>query len=77
MDECTTQRIFEPFFTTKGVGKGTGLGLSAAYGIIESHRGYIDVASRVGEGTTFNVYLPVMETSPEQIPSADDSPAKT
>lgn len=73
MDEVTCQKIFEPFFTTKGVGKGTGLGLSVAYGIIESHRGCIDVSSRVGEGTTFNVYLPVMETSSERLSLPDDS----
>ena len=52
-------RIFDPFFTTKGEGKGTGLGLAIAYGIIKEHRGVIEVISREGEGTCFNIYLPV------------------
>ena len=52
-------RVFDPFFTTKEVGKGTGLGLNVAYNIIEKHHGSIDVASQVGEGTTFTVRLPV------------------
>ena len=57
-------KIFDPFFTTKPVGKGTGLGLSLAYGIIQEHRGHIDVHSEVGRGTTFRITLPVLHTEP-------------
>lgn len=58
-------KIFEPFFTTKGVGKGTGLGLSTAYGIIKQTGGFIFADSKVGEGSTFTLLLPVMEESPQ------------
>jgi PAS domain S-box-containing protein len=60
--EENIEKIFEPFYSTKEVGKGTGLGLSICYGIIEAHGGRIEVESRVNEGATFRVFLPVLST---------------
>jgi len=53
------RKLFTPFFTTKEKGKGVGLGLAIAYGIIQRHRGSIEVQSKEGEGTTFTIYLPL------------------
>jgi signal transduction histidine kinase len=68
----TVDHIFEPFFTTKGK-KGTGLGLSASHGIVARHKGEIMVVSEPGEGTRFEVRLPVCE--PKFTSSQDARPA--
>lgn len=69
MDEKTKDQIFDPFFTTKEVGKGTGLGLSIVYGIVNQNKGYVNVASELGKGSTFTVYLPIAEAfADEEVP---------
>jgi len=61
MEPEIMDRIFDPYFTTKRPEEGTGLGLAVVHGIVQSHGGAITVASRLGEGSTFDVYLPVVE----------------
>jgi two-component system, cell cycle sensor histidine kinase and response regulator CckA len=67
MDRKTLERIFEPFFSTKPVGKGTGLGLATVYGIVKQHKGWVEVKSEIGVGTTFDVYIPVAQTAAEPV----------
>jgi len=73
MDEVTQARIFEPFFTTKGIGEGTGLGLAMVYGIANSHNGWVEVSSSVGNGSYFRVYLPRSLKEPAPGAAAKDA----
>ncbi|MFO7886133.1 MAG: response regulator [Desulfobacteraceae bacterium] len=71
IDPAVMNKIFDPYFTTKEKGRGTGLGLATVYGIVKAHGGDIRVHSELKKGSSFHIYLPVLEK-----PSADGAPEK-
>ncbi len=77
MDPETQKNIFEPFFTTKEFAKSSGLGLSVVYGIVKQHDGFIEVESKNGSGSNFNIYFPITDsTSTEEIRTIRNSTMK-
>jgi len=73
MDAEIMEKIFDPFFTTKAVGEGTGMGLATAHGIITSHGGTIRVSSELGVGTSFDIYLPLVDEEADKIDPGEDA----
>ncbi|MBK8014406.1 MAG: hypothetical protein IPK13_24040 [Deltaproteobacteria bacterium] len=67
IDSEILPHIFDPFFTTKDSSRGTGLGLSTVHGILTNHHGWVDVDTRIGEGTTFSVYLPIATSNEDRV----------
>lgn len=65
MDETLVEKIFDPFFTTKETGKASGLGLATIYGIVKQQKGFVAVQTNPGSGTTFKIYLPIIDTPAE------------